>query len=123
MVTFTVKRSEWMRGEPDSALARRVAGSAQYKRCCLGFYANQVCGLTDEQICNAYAPGGVAWTYPDRRAQWGGLLSGWGQDLENSEICSRIMETNDKLSEDSELREALLIALFAVMDITVHFVD
>lgn len=121
--TFVVKRSQWQRGKGYATLAKATAAGT--KRCCLGFYANQICGLTDAQLDRLTTPAKTVIYGFDYNA-WGPLLDSTqvGQHrLHDSSLCSEVMGVNDDKGIGGEEREETLTALFAGMGITIQFTD
>jgi hypothetical protein len=108
---FTIKRSEWLRGEgPTASYLQRESDG---KRCCLGFYAI-ACGYSEADIINIPTP----W-----RLQ---------SETEQQSIPSRanhtlafhaLMEKNDDTCTDDAEKERFIIEEFSRIGITVTFVD
>jgi hypothetical protein len=115
---FTIDRKTWLHGEAcGSYLYRRL----DQKQCCLGFYLRAQ-GFTEDQIKGIKSPIGLM---DNDRCQITDLptwmirpnLSHW-----HSEICAKLMITNDREDLSNEQREQLIIEGFAEQGIRVTFV-
>jgi len=112
---FTVKRSEWLRGEgPDvSYLYRNRDGL----RCCLGFLGN-ACGVSDSQMEGAGGPGLV-----EDKDVWPKSLIDRAGTHGHSHDCDKIMVLNDREELSDYEREKKLTDAFTVIGIKINFVD
>lgn len=110
---FTIKRSEWLRGEGNSV--SRLLRSTDLKRCCVGIYA-RACGIPDPAIIDMGWPnvgserinGGFRWRVPETH---------WLAQLNN------LAGVNDDEGSSSGARESTIAAIFAKHGITVTFED
>ncbi len=108
---WTVKRSLWWRGNPDSGL-RMSAG----KMCCLGHRCIAQ-GCNAEELERRGYPSDLA-------AINGDLAYSLGRNYRDSKIHERaIAKINDDRSITDAEREALIIAKFAELGEAVTFVD
>lgn len=133
---FTVKRSEWLRGE--GGAPSRLFRKTDNKRCCLGFFAN-ACGFTDDELADNRTVAQMAMerrllelknAAPEdsRRRLLGFLLDNRGI---NSDAAEELMKVNDAFDasvwngsfEQPLDREAKLTKLFADAGHEVVFVD
>ena len=135
MKKVVIKRSEWLRGEYSelSALFRESDG----KRCCLGFVANQLIGLSDEEIDGVSAFDGAAadvykGKYSDvkRRAEnvryrAREMLSAifTMRDRQGRPLATQIVHINDDARIVDSEREEKIIEMFKKIDIAIEFVD
>jgi hypothetical protein len=120
---FTIDRSEWLRGEghEKSFLLRESDG----KMCCLGIFS-LACGLDPERITNVESPEmvpveddeSVASLWEKGNPAAGFLFNCAGA----SNLCSRLMETNDEVNTVEGDREEEITKLFAQGGVEVEFV-
>ncbi len=114
---FTVKRSEWLRGEADAYLLR----AKDSKKCCLGFLALAK-GFTNEEI---YEKGQLE----ELSVDIPGYVKKCEYEYEESvyfddtSITARAIEINDSTAISDEVREEQLKAIFAEAGDEIEFVD
>lgn len=118
MIEFTVKRSEWLRGEGNEK--SKLLLPSDGKKCCLGFLALAL-GAKEEDISNMDAPvnaSDVLW--PE------GLLS---SKRLHSSLCTELMDINDycrlsfKTAITASEQEDVIIKRFSEINIKVTFID
>ncbi len=111
MQSFTVKRSEWLRGEGTNAsrLLRPIDG----KKCCVGFFAEQIFGCDRKSIQNI---GSLSCALNTATATFSDSVL-W------QKVSSDIYRTNDNMVITETSREAALRNLFAVVGYEILFVD
>jgi hypothetical protein len=113
---FTIDRKTWLHGETHGSYLYRCFDQ---KQCCLGFYLRAQ-GFTENQIKGIKSPRGLT----DNRCQitdlptW--MIRPWPPHY-HSEICAKLMITNDRLDLSNEQRERLIIEGFAEQGIRVIF--
>lgn len=122
--TFTITRSEWYRGRAHSALYRDTDTGPM--RCCLGFYGNQLCDLSNEAMENLTCPEKTLPFLTDG-ITWGALIAPPNINARNclhdSDACCLIMNVNDASNYSEAERETTLTTLFAEIGVTIQFVD
>jgi hypothetical protein len=103
MATFTVKRSEWYRGQgsKDSKLLREDG-----KRCCIGFVGQQV-GFTDEQLLNMSSVQQQAAKNSDIE-KWPAWMKGYHLTSADKEMWPAWMKRHYLTSADKEIQSAYL---------------
>ena len=106
-IKFTVKRSNWFRGE-GSERSRLLRGDG--KMCCLGFLALS-CGFTEEEILQKPTPMQIQLISARSSIEF--PLIGY----------SRLMRINDAEGHSEGLREELLKKEFEFHSVEVEFVD
>lgn len=106
---FTIKRSEWLRGE-GRARSRLLRGS-DAKKCCVGIYLS-ACGIPDSHLLDIRAAEDVRLPTP----LW--LHREWL----HQEDAFRLYEINDDQIEEQD-RELEIASIFAAHGITVTFED
>lgn len=119
MKTLTIDRSKWARADVedngDSALL-----NTQGCMCCLGFWANQICGISDKTLLNQGTPYCV-------RDHAEGIYSlemkKLIDDIGNNNLTHAMMAINDASDIPDYRREQLLRLLFASIDINVKFIN
>ena len=112
---FTIDRSKWISGSGgmNSCLYRPT----DQKQCCLGFFGEQLCGLTIPQMELVSYP-----LYPS-------VVNGFASDIGSwlisngriSEDCDMLIEYNDNTLLDPQVREDRIKEIFAKHDIEVIF--
>lgn len=121
MNNFTIKRSEWLRGNPNTAsLLDRYNN-----KCCLGFFS-LACGLTKNQIDRLTHPSQVIEenlelkpeVYPD----WV-LAKTFHNSIRNSSDINSLIKINDDTEINDSEREEKIKEIFAKHNITVEFED
>lgn len=116
---FTVKRSEWLRGEgDDDSYLYRTTDS---KKCCVGFFA-LACGLEQRQIENIVS-------MAELNKVIGSVYNGrfvtktspttWTTSFS----AAKIYAINDSEILTDQEREATLINYFQELDIKINFID
>jgi hypothetical protein len=122
---FTVKRSEWLRGEgPSPSFLLR---NRDKKMCCLGFFCLAAgCSLND--LANTQVPSELE---GECKANIAEQLLLQGLDL-HLPVVNDLMTANDRSTEihgldidihSEEEREQVIAKLFAQMEVKVNFVD
>lgn len=114
--TFTVKRSEWLRGFNINSCLLNEDG----KMCCLGFYA-RACGLRKQDILDMSDPEQCTSV---KNKKWNTFLidDDDGSD-DNSQYCWELMEANDDKNLSDKKREKKLTSTFKKAGVKVEFVD
>ncbi len=109
-----IDRRTWLRGEGPTASCLYRAGDG--KKCCLGFAAMQLCGLTRSKLDAVQTPGhsGVR----DKFAQKIPFLI---SKSDTSSVGYDLMLTNDSTILTDKDREAKIKEVFARHDIKVIF--
>ena len=98
-------------------------------RCCLGFIANQVCGLNDEEIADVETPASARNTYGEDKPKvfkmFREKLPGFffGSSFGNTKGVIDLMMINDSRLMNSSLREEHVVKTLAGFGIDVEFVD
>lgn len=114
---FTVRRSDWLRGEEDGLLYRENDG----KMCCLGFLGI-ACGLTEDEMMDRGSPQEALSSLWPR-----GMV--WEDDSDDSSIfydstiTNELVTINDNQKIYDDTRELALIEKFKELNIEVEFVD
>lgn len=111
---FTVKRSEWRRGEGTGSLLR------EGRRCCLGFLGI-ACGLTDADMSESGMFSGANLPMVDVARQIPASLFNRESMTSTAEAWA-IAGTNDNGAITDAEREARLTEQFAAIGIAVEFV-
>lgn len=113
---FTVKRSEWLRGEgnENSYLLR----NEDNKMCCLGFYSLQ-CEIKKESISGTKCPRGL---HNDLGALEFDKYPEWMKDLHSQDL-GFIMIINDQIDLTDSEREPQLTEIFKRNGDEITFVD
>lgn len=126
---FTVKRPLWQRGGGEKELSYLLS-SVDNKMCCLGFMGI-FCGIDPNMMLDVEAPSGI--DISGRSA-----VSTWTQKFQEpeklfdtddvfntntSEVCLKLMRTNDDDSIMDDEREERLKKEFSSIGIEVSFVD
>jgi hypothetical protein len=110
--SFTVDRSKWRRGKPDSALL-----GLDGNRCCLGFLA-QACGIQDDEMQGEPCPSDVvSGLWPEF------LLRNNGARCVDSSVGKELMDINDSHILSEEEREHFLVEKLSAYGIDVTFID
>lgn len=120
MIKFTVKRSEWLRGE--GQYASKLLRGSDCKKCCLGFLALSL-GANEEDIKGLAAP--VSAEVLRLNIPWPEeffVASQSGRKL-HSHACAALMHINDDESSSDKDKEALLTKHLEKIGIKVTFVD
>jgi hypothetical protein len=123
--SFTIQRSQWLRGASHSYLYRPTDG----KMCCLGFFG-KACGLTYGSLSSRKTPASVSGKDPFG-IQGKFLLelsyplfpSSLGYNYHDTPAADTLMKVNDEYDANDNWREAEIIRLFALQGIQVTFVD
>jgi len=128
---FTVKRSEWYRGQ--GYTGSRLLREQDRKRCCLGFLG-RACGIGDNEMLDVTNPWGTKGD-PGQSGTWhpglflADVLRHFPDiDLPLTNTMPDIMATlfvvvNDSPDLDGVTREETLTRLFRHIGIEVEFVD
>lgn len=121
---FTIKRSEWFRGQGSlsSRLVLPPEGTGSECRCCLGFYG-LACGLTDDQMRGKETPARLYSKDNPQYDNWFALLMDEIGSITPN--CLSMMHANDiqDLEYTDTAREADLTDLFEQIDVKVTFED
>ena len=110
--SFTIDRSKWWRGKPDSALL-----GLDGNRCCLGFLG-QACGIRDDEMQSEPCPSDVA---SDGWPEF--LLRDNGATIVDSDFGKELMDINDSTIFSEEERERILTQKLSAYGVDVTFVD
>ena len=114
---FTVKRSEWLRGEGSNESGLLCNG----RLCCLGFYSRAL-GFSDLDLREATAPSmlidNLGVKFDSKLLENDRLL--YGVDTKES---TYLMTVNDNPDLEDQKREEILTQKFAELGIEVEFVD
>jgi hypothetical protein len=108
-----VDRKIWLRGNQSDIVLLRASDG---KRCCVGFFAEQVLGIPDSKLLEETTLSGVCDNYASPRAAV--LLSALELAFENGDIYI----TNDKPSLTPAQRESKLTQLFKRLGYHIKFV-
>ena len=113
---FTVKRSEWLRGEGsgNSYLIRKSDG----KKCCIGFVGQQ-CGISDKTLTGRQD---IASFKKSETNNWLPEASLWPAWMKSGDIAAAYEANDDKNSSD-RIREAELRGIFVAHGDEIEFVD
>lgn len=121
MKQLIIDRKTWLRGEgSDNSKLLRVEDG---KKCCLGSFATQLAGLTEDQIAGVATPDGIA------IGNWGKLLEIGTRTVcgksepspRPSPVCISLMSQNDR--QDDPDKEQKLTELFASIGVAVTFIN
>jgi hypothetical protein len=117
--TFTIKRSAWLRGDPENS---RLLRASDGKKCCLGFYCLAV-GVPKKAVRATTSPArpNVHPILP-LDAKW--LVNRHNRPLwpKASPDCYDLMRVNDDPYINDAEREKEIRRLFAKHDVRVKFV-
>lgn len=88
-------------------------------RCCLGFYGNQIEGLSDVEMLNMRSPSEFV------RKKGGGRFAALllPDTLNHTVTCTDLIVVNDAGGLTDEEREGEISSLFKQIDVDVTFVD
>lgn len=112
---FTVKRSEWLRGE--GSVRSMLFRNSDNHRCCLGFLGN-ACGISDQDMRGKSTPLSLYNTSESEGKKFPEPM------LEkNGGVVDTLMDINDTYGMSAEERERRLRETFSVIGIEVEFVD
>jgi hypothetical protein len=111
--SFTIKRSEWIRGSMNEL--SQLLSPDSGKMCCLGFYLRS-CGMKKRDISDHTEPSDVITPLP-KQAQWLSDIPG-----RNSDAAKDLINVNDDDTLKWNTREAEIKELFAQQNIDVIFV-
>ena len=111
LIEFTVDRKTWWRGK--GGAGSRLMRPEDGKKCCIGFFAHQICGLKKDELEEC--------PYLPTEAQ---IKLGLHADPFSSTIASQsIYRTNDEIDMSDEIREEKLTKLFAQHGYAVRFIN
>lgn len=130
MLKVTVDRTRWLRGGNGTLLERGTG-----KMCCLGFVCKQV-GLEDSTIQNQADPQELYQSSMDfedgeetENEKTDFLRKKLGAEVKllryssNTEVCERLISTNDMANIDDSERERMLIELAEEAGIEFSFIN
>lgn len=119
---FTVDRKTWLRGKGRSSVLLDDKGC----RCCLGFAAQQLCGIADSVLFGKTTPASLprlfANTIPQLVRVHDGIIPEHNGEFSDSAQGNMIMHFNDTCGLFDEEREELLTKRFAELGIDVEFI-
>lgn len=112
---FTIKRSEWLRGEMDESYLLRASDR---KRCCIGFYLS-ACGIDDIDLLAKRSPHDLS---SIMGKHWL-LHKHTNGEIHDSDKCSNLIISNDAETFTQKQREQQIVEIFAEQGIEASFVD
>lgn len=118
MEKLTIHVKNWLhregRGSVTSCLLRPEDG----KRCCLGIYLEDNCGVSPDVLCDIATPDMLPHDILGRLPKW--LLI----HRNNTRLAEALMSANDQVEERDEAEtRALVQKLFAEADVEVEFIE
>ena len=121
---FTIKRSEWARGNIDGGSATLLLSKVTNLKCCLGFYG-MACGAEEYAILDQFTPTKLQEFWPAWLFERDYASNGYGPGRYDDKVSAyyELTNINDELKIDEEVREAKVIDVFARHGVTVNFVD
>ncbi len=111
---LTIDRKIWDRGN-GSYPSCMLNDNGTYD--CMGFLG-KACGLTDDQLKNVTTPMWIPLSWCP-----GILVRSSNDAVDNSELCSKLIRTNDNKKTSDLEKEAEFTKLFTLLDVNVQFVN
>lgn len=124
---FTVKRSEWLNGDVlPTCEAGCLFDPSTKRRCCLGFYCQQLAGSSDDEMKTVAMPidlGLIPNDFEEAERELDEKQLEALRRVVDCDYVEKIAHINDQRGITQHDREQRLIEAFNVLGVDVEFVD